>query len=299
MPASSVGAEHMERFQIKTGTGRDDKNPSASDSVGVHHHRLARGKSTTLWWVAWSYGICVCTDNPQAHKTCRNQSKAASTSAMLRYSKQNTTCQHQLHCIYLTCCSVKYQPSELCFSLATGRPRGFATPFLTCSKKQNKKRWFFAFYWGLSLKRQSTGNWVDSARNKSATNSQGRAAFVISEACTHVWSKKQTPQQKESICCMSVMQDKCLDRKLNCSILGMSLAATRAWLMKVEIRTWSHHTQKRTNIVWLHYLFSDILRCSKHCSGGLHWHFQLFILSRFYINIIAIKMWSKTTFDTN
>lgn len=64
MPDSSVGAEHMERFQIKSGTGRDDKNPSASDSVGVHHHRLARGKSTTLV-VAWSYGIFVCIDNPQ------------------------------------------------------------------------------------------------------------------------------------------------------------------------------------------------------------------------------------------
>lgn len=50
MPASSVGAEHMVCLQIKTGTRKDEKTPSASDSAGVYHHRLALGMSTTLWW---------------------------------------------------------------------------------------------------------------------------------------------------------------------------------------------------------------------------------------------------------
>lgn len=48
MPASSVGAEHMVCLQIKTGTRTDEKTPSASDSAGVYHHRLALGMSTTL-----------------------------------------------------------------------------------------------------------------------------------------------------------------------------------------------------------------------------------------------------------
>lgn len=74
-----VWVQNTERFQIKTGTGRDDKNPSASDSVGVHHHCLARGKSMTPWWLPGPMAfLCVQT----THKTCRNQSKAASPSAL-------------------------------------------------------------------------------------------------------------------------------------------------------------------------------------------------------------------------
>lgn len=67
MPASSVGAEHMVCLQIKPGTGRDDKNPSASDSDAV---RLARGESTTL--AAWSHGVWT------AHKACRDPPQALS-----------------------------------------------------------------------------------------------------------------------------------------------------------------------------------------------------------------------------
>lgn len=57
---------------------------------------------------------------------------------VLFLTKQNM-CQHHSSCVYLTWCSVKCQPSEPWFSLATGRPRGFATPFLTCSIKTEKE----------------------------------------------------------------------------------------------------------------------------------------------------------------
>lgn len=135
MPASSVGAEHMVCLQIKPGTGRDDKNPSASDSVGVYHHRLACGKSTTL--VAWSRGVWT------THKACRNPPQALSLHlpqlyVVLFLTKPNMF-QHHSSCVYLTWCSVKCQPSEPCFSLATGRPRGFATPFRTCSIKTEEE----------------------------------------------------------------------------------------------------------------------------------------------------------------
>lgn len=132
-------------------------------------------------------------------------------------------CQRHRSRVDLRGCSVKCQPSEPCFSLATGRPRGFATPFLTCSIKTEEEEviGFYCILLSSFFKKAKVKATEWTARETSATNSQGGAAFVSSEACTHVWSGKQTPQQKESTCCVSVMRAKCLDRKLNCSILGM------------------------------------------------------------------------------
>lgn len=160
-------------------------------------------------------------------------------------------CQRHRSRVDLRGCSVKCQPSEPCFSLATGRPRGFATPFLTCSIKTEEEEviGFYCILLSSFFKKAKVKATEWTARETSATNSQGGAAFVSSEACTHVWSGKQTPQQKESTCCVSVMRAKCLDRKLNCSILGMWLAAARPWLMKGEIRAWSHHTQREEDFM--------------------------------------------------
>lgn len=138
-----------------------------------------------------------------------------------------------------------HTPWELYSSLATDRPRGSVTPSLTCSveKEQNKEKErvsvLFSFhlcYKALWEPGQRCGQrWTQECHK----HSQGKVTIMTSEACTHKhpcihthmeWKKLSTATKGIYLLACLWCGLSSLDRKLNCSILGMSLAAAQAWL---------------------------------------------------------------------